>query len=80
MSQLVSYLRQRLNIDLFVTKGKPSDDGTYSEQIENLDSFENLCARYTTIQELIFYLNNLSQEIRLDKKRLHYLQYINQKG
>ena len=68
MSQLVSYLRQRLNIDLFVTKGKPSDDGTYSEQIENLDSFENLCARYTTIQELIFYLNNLSQEIRLDKK------------
>ena len=63
VADLVKYLRSRLNIDTFVTKGKQADDGSYSEQIENLDSFENMCANYSTIEQLITYLDDLNREV-----------------
>ena len=34
VADLVRYLRNRLNIDEFVTKGKQADDGSYVEQID----------------------------------------------
>ena len=63
VADLVKYLRNRLNIDEFVTKGKQADDGTYVEQIDNLDSFENMCSRYSSIEQLITYLDDLNREI-----------------
>lgn len=73
VSHFVKYLRERLCIDEFVTKGKQADDGSYIEQIDNLDSFENMCSKYSSIKELIEYIDDLNREIdvkRLDKVKL----------
>ena len=48
-------------------KGKQADDGSYIEQIENLDSFESICSKYSTIEELITYLNDLNREVENKK-------------
>ena len=45
IGDMISYLRIRLNIDEFVTKGKQADDGSYVEQIENMNAFENIMLR-----------------------------------
>lgn len=66
VTDLVHYLRNRLEIDKFVTKGKQSDDGSYIEQIDNLDSFENMCEKYTSIEELLTDLNDLNKEVETD--------------
>lgn len=63
VAELVHYLRKRLNIDTYVSKGKQADDGNYTEQIENLDSFENMCQKYDSIKQLLDDLNDLNQEI-----------------
>ena len=63
VADLVKYLRNRLDIDAFVTKGKQSDDGSYIEQIDNMDSFENMCSKYSSIEQLITYLDELNKEV-----------------
>ncbi|MGN0382771.1 MAG: 3'-5' exonuclease [Eubacterium sp.] len=63
VSDLVKYLRNRLNIDSFVAKGKQADDGSYIEQIDNMDSFENMCSKYSTIEQLITYIDELNKEV-----------------
>ena len=67
VADLVRYLRNRLNIDEFVTKGKQADDGSYVEQIDNLDSFENMCFKYSSIEQLITYLDDLNREVEIKK-------------
>ena len=57
---MVKYLRARLDIDRFVTKGKQADDGSYAEQIDNLDSFENMCTKYSTIEQLLDCLEDMN--------------------
>lgn len=64
VSDIVKYLRNRLSIDDFVTKGKQADDGKYTEQIDNLDSFENLCSQYSSIKQLLTYLDDLNAEVK----------------
>lgn len=49
IGDMISYLRIRLNIDEFVTKGKQADDGSYVEQIENMNAFENIAKKYTDL-------------------------------
>jgi DNA helicase-2/ATP-dependent DNA helicase PcrA len=61
VAELVSYLRQELNIDEFVSKGKVSDDGSSCEQIENLDSFQNMCKKYRTIEKLLLDMNDFAK-------------------
>lgn len=68
VSDLVNYLRIRLNIDKFVTKGKQSDDGSYVEQIDNLDSFENICSKYSSIDKFISYINDLNTELEINNE------------
>lgn len=63
VSDLVKYLRNRLNIDAFVAKGKQADDGSYIEQIDNMDSFEYMCSKYSTIEQLITYIDELNKEV-----------------
>ena len=73
VGDLVHYLRERLDVDKFVTKGKQSDDGKYTEQIDNLDSFENMCKKYSTVKELLKYLDDLNKVAELkngDKVKL----------
>ena len=65
VSELVKYLRNRLDIDKFVTKGKQADDGSYVEQIDNLNSFENICSKYSSIDEFISYINDLDNELEI---------------
>ncbi len=67
VADLVKYLRNRLNIDEFVTKGKQADDGSYVEQIDNLDSFENMCSKYSSIGQLITYWDDLNREVETKK-------------
>ena len=63
ISDLVRFLRNRLSIDKFVTKGKQSDDGSYIEQIDNLNSFENICSKYSSIKEFVSYIDELNTEM-----------------
>lgn len=73
VADLVKYLRQRLDIDTFVSKGKQADDGSSIEQIENLDSFENMCQKYKTIEELLIdidQLNNMAESNKGKKVKL----------
>lgn len=67
VADLVRYLRNRLSLDTFVTKGKQADDGSYIEQIDNMDSFENMCARYSSIGQLLDYLDELNKEVQIEK-------------
>lgn len=67
VADLVHYLREHLDIDVFVSKGKLSDDGNYIEQIDNLDSFENMCKNYDSIDQLITYLDELNREFETYK-------------
>ena len=67
VADLVKYLRQRLNIDAFVSKGKQADDDSTIEQIENLDSFENMCKKYKTIGELLIDIDELDDMAETNK-------------
>jgi len=63
VAELVHYLRERLDIDTFVSKGKQADDGNYIEQTDNLDSFENMCQKYDSIEKLIQEFDEMNREI-----------------
>lgn len=63
VSNLVRYIRKRLSIDYFVSKGNQSDDGSYTEAVENLDTFESICEKYESIEDLIYYLDDMDKEI-----------------
>lgn len=63
VAELVHYLRQKLSIDAYISKGKQAEDGNYTEQMENLDSFENMCQKYQSIKQLLDDLNDLNHEI-----------------
>lgn len=59
VGDMIHILRQKLDIDGFVSKGNIGDDGI-SEQIDNLDSFEDLCKQFKTITEFNKYIEDLS--------------------
>lgn len=63
VSEIASYLRQTLDIDSFVCNGKQSDDGNCTEQIENLDIFEDFCADYSTVEDLLSYIADFNKKI-----------------
>lgn len=65
IGQMISYLRGRLDIDAFVSKGKMSDDGKYNEQIENLNAFENLGAEYESLSDFINYVSGIGKNTEL---------------
>lgn len=63
VGDMIKYLRTILNIDKFVSKGKENVDGTF-QQIENMDSFQNMCEEYKTVNELLFNLDRMNTEVR----------------
>lgn len=68
IGDMISYLRIRLNIDEFVTKGKQADDGSYVEQIENMNAFENIAKKYTDLEKFIMYLDDITKDLQMDNE------------
>lgn len=68
VGDMISYLRVRLNIDEFVTKGKQADDGSYVEQIENMNAFENIAKKYTDLEKFIMYLDDITKDLQMDNE------------
>lgn len=55
----VEFIRKRLNIDDYVTRGKTSDDGLQTEQVENLDNFEQTCKQFSTYSDFIKFIKEI---------------------
>lgn len=68
IGDMISYLRIRLNIDEFVTKGKQADDGSYVEQIENMNAFENIAKKYADLNKFIMYLDDITKDLQVDNE------------
>lgn len=68
IGDIISYLRVRLDIDDFVTKGKQADDGSFCEQIENMNAFESIAKRYTDLNKFILYLNDITRDLDIENK------------
>lgn len=66
VSELVHYLRQRMDIDAFVSKGRLADDGSHVEQIDNLNSFESMCSRYKSIGHLLYDIDELNSIAKIN--------------
>ena len=77
----IKLLRRELNIDDYVTRGKFSDDGRYTEQIENLDTFENTCSQFKTYDEFITYLNDIEKcSVQTDDNKVSLMTIHKSKG
>lgn len=68
ITDMIKYLRVRLNIDTFVSKGKLSDDGSFNEQIENMNAFENMASQYSSLDEFLKYISDISKKENLFNK------------
>lgn len=81
MGEIVHMLRRDLNIDDFVSRGKLSDDGRYTEQIENLDTFEDTCKQFKTYTELKSYLLDIQNSgIQTDDNKVSLMTIHKSKG
>lgn len=76
VGDMIRYLRSRLDIDNFVSKGKFSEDGNSTEQVENMDAFENIADQYYDLQEFITYLNSELKKTLLENKDMVQLSTI----
>lgn len=61
VKDMIHYLRSTLPIDSFVSKGKQSDDGGSTEQIENMDALENIAEKYSSLQAFIYNINKVNE-------------------
>ena len=64
----IKHIRKSLNIDMFVSKGKAADDGSSTEQIENMNAFENIAEKFDSLERFIFYLSNLNNTNKNNSK------------
>lgn len=60
VGEMIKYLRRVMDVDSFVSKGNVGDDGL-SEQIDNMDSFQDICKKFITIKDLLAYINELNK-------------------
>lgn len=63
---MIEYLRFYLKIDDFVSKGKQADDGGFSEQIENMDAFQNIAEKYFDLNEFMLYLDDINRQVAME--------------
>lgn len=81
VGEMVKYLRTRLNIDWYISKGKISDDGGYTEQIENMNAFENIANQYASLNEFLKYMNSIKKELNsMSLNRVNLLTIHKSKG
>lgn len=62
IGRMIHCLREKLDIDTFVTKGKQSDDGSFLEQVENMNAFENFAEKFVSLNDFIQYLNDMTKD------------------
>ena len=67
VGDMISFLRNRLDIDQYVSKGKQSDDGSYSEQIENMNSLQKIAEKYTDLENFILYLDDINKQFEMKR-------------
>lgn len=82
VGKMVEFLRNRLPIDMFVTKGKPSENGDIHEQSENMDSFQDMCSQFETIEELLVHISELNKHVTSnnDKSKVKLITIHKSKG
>lgn len=68
VGQMIKYLREKLDIDNYISKGKQADDGSSTEEIENLDNFQDMCLKFKTIKDLNDYVDMLKKNEQNKKK------------
>ena len=66
VGKMIEYLRFYLKIDDFVSKGKQADDGGFSEQIENMDAFQNIADKYFDLNEFMLYLDDINRQVAME--------------
>lgn len=81
VGEMIRYLRTHLRIDDYVSKGKKSDDGGYTEQIENMNAFENMGNKYTFLDDFLKYLSNIDKDVKsLGQNKVNLLTIHKSKG
>ena len=76
----LQYLRKILNIDDYVTKGKQADDGSFIEQIENMNTFQDIAKDFTSLVEFINYLDDINKKIDKESDKVQLLTIHKSKG
>lgn len=79
VSQMIKYLRKRLNIDQHWIKGQIDEDGGESEKIDNMNAFEKMCKDYTSVTDLLQRMNEIEAACVQDS-RVHLLTIHKSKG
>lgn len=67
IGEMIDFIRKELDIDNYISRGKLSEDGSYSEQVETLNSFVDICKDFETYTEFKRYLKRISQYEALDQ-------------
>ena len=81
VGKMIEYLRFYLKIDDFVSKGKQADDGGFSEQIENMDAFQNIAEKYFDLNEFMLYLDDINRQVAMENNdKVHLLTIHRAKG
>lgn len=82
VGHMIKYLRERLGIDDFISKGKQADDGSNTEEIENLDNFQNMCYKFKTVKELKSFVKALksNEKDEDNKNKVHLMTIHKAKG
>ena len=81
VGEMIQYLRTRLNIDDFVSKGKVADDGSFSEQTENMNAFENIANQYSSLDKFIETIEKINQDVNsVNPNRVNLLTIHKSKG
>lgn len=60
VKEQISYLREKLNIDSFVSKDL-TDDNNDCEQTENLNSLEEIASKYSSLSEFLTYIEHMEK-------------------
>lgn len=81
VGEMIEYLRFYLKIDDFVSKGKQADDGGFSEQIENMDAFQNIADKYFDLNEFMLYLDDINRQVAMENNdKVHFSTIHRAKG
>lgn len=65
VGEMIDYLRETLDIDAYVTKGKIDEYGQLP-QIANMDSFREICSEYNSLENMFTKLNELKKNNSVD--------------
>ena len=81
IGDMISYLRKRLDIDAFILKNNHNDEDEFDGQIENMNSFQDMCREYNSIDEFISGIDKLNEQYSKNiSDKVHLLTIHKSKG